>query len=164
MFNHSCIILDHTPWCMYSPVVQFVYRVALQMIYPNFVMVTPLALKDENNVWTLQWRHNERDGFSNHRVSIVCSTICSTTDKKSLQSSASPWPLRGEFADEFPAQRASNAENDDVIMKTIVSANNTFLAAKLPLVLQPYSPTNPPRRTQSICPCSSRTFCPNHCH
>ena len=38
---------------------------------------------------TLQWRHNERDGVSNHRLTIAYSTVCSGTDERTLQSSAS---------------------------------------------------------------------------
>ena len=37
----------------------------------------------------LQWRHNERDGGSNHRVSIVCSIVCSGADLRKHQRSAS---------------------------------------------------------------------------
>ena len=41
----------------------------------------------------LQWRHNECDGVSNH--SIVCTTICSGSDQKIHQSSASLAFVRG---------------------------------------------------------------------
>ena len=30
----------------------------------------------------LQWRHNERDGVSNHRRLVVCSTVCSGADQR----------------------------------------------------------------------------------
>ena len=54
-------------------------------------------------------------------VSIVYSTVCSDADKKTIKAPRH-WPLWEEFTavtDEFPTQRASNAENfsiDDVIM------------------------------------------------
>ena len=61
---------------------------------------------------SLQWRHNERNGVSNHRR-LVCSTVCSGADQRKHQSSASlafvmgihRWPV------DSPAQRASSAEN-----------------------------------------------------
>ena len=37
----------------------------------------------------LHWRHNERDGVSKNRVSIVCSTVCLRTDQRKHESSAS---------------------------------------------------------------------------
>ena len=53
-------------------------------------------------------------------VSIICSTVCSGTDQRKHQTPRH-WPLWGNppVTHEFPAQRASNAENvpiDDVIM------------------------------------------------
>ena len=46
---------------------------------------------------TLQWRHNDRDGVSNHCVSIVCSTVCSGADRKKNIKAPRQWPLWGEF-------------------------------------------------------------------
>ena len=37
----------------------------------------------------LQWRHNERDGVSNHQSSIVYSIVCSGADQRKHQRSAS---------------------------------------------------------------------------
>ena len=37
---------------------------------------------------SLRWRHNECDSLSNHRVSIVCSTVGSGVDQRKFQSSA----------------------------------------------------------------------------
>ena len=53
----------------------------------------------------LQWRHNDHDGVSN-RQPRGCLTVYSDADKRKHQSSAS---LAG--TGEFPAQRASYAEN-----------------------------------------------------
>ena len=44
---------------------------------------------------TLQWRHSEGIGVSNHRVSIDYSTVCSGVDKKKYQISASLAIMRG---------------------------------------------------------------------
>ena len=44
-------------------------------------------------VYTLQWRHNERDVVSN--VSNVCSTVCSGADQRSHQSPVSLAFVRG---------------------------------------------------------------------
>ena len=44
---------------------------------------------------TSQWRHNERDGVSNTDIPIVCSTLCSGTDQRKYQSSASLAFVRG---------------------------------------------------------------------
>ena len=44
---------------------------------------------------SLQWHHNERDGVSNHGVSIVYSTVCSGADQRRHQSSASLAFVRG---------------------------------------------------------------------
>ena len=43
---------------------------------------------------SLHLRHNERDGVKLTGVSIVCSTICSSTDKKSK--APRHWHLSGE--------------------------------------------------------------------
>ena len=55
----------------------------------------------------LQWRHNEHDGVSNHQPHDFYSTAYSGTDESKHQSSASLAFVTGDF----PAQRASNAEN-----------------------------------------------------
>ena len=61
---------------------------------------------------TLQWRHNEPDGILNHRRLIVYSTVCSGADQRKHQSSASlTFAGNSPVTGEFPAQRASNAEN-----------------------------------------------------
>ena len=69
---------------------------------------------------TSQWLHNERDGVSNHRISIVCSIVYSGADKKKIKAPrhGALWGETGEF----PTQRTSNAEMfpfDDVIMRTV---------------------------------------------
>ena len=67
---------------------------------------------------TLQWRQNEHDGASNHQAhNCLLKRLLRRRSKK-----ASKLRVTGlcegnsPVAGEFPAQRASNAENDDVIM------------------------------------------------
>ena len=73
---------------------------------------------------SLHWRHNELDGVSNHRcLGYLPNRLFRRRSKKTLKLRVTGLcegysPMRGEF----PAQRASNAENvsiwlfDDVIM------------------------------------------------
>ena len=61
-------------------------------------------------------------------LTIVYSTVYSGADKKNIKAPRH-WPLRGEFTDEFPAQRASTTENvssDDVIMSFVQSPNTYY--------------------------------------
>ena len=62
---------------------------------------------------TLQWRHNERDGVSNHQR-LLCLLNCSSRRRSKKTSKlrvtghcAGNSPVTGEF----PAQKASNVEN-----------------------------------------------------
>ena len=45
--------------------------------------------------FTEQWRHHKCDGVSNHRVSVIFSTVCSGADQRKYQSSASLAIVRG---------------------------------------------------------------------
>ena len=47
------------------------------------------------NPCPLRWRHNESDGGSNHRLTIVCSTVYAGTDQRKHQGSASLAFVRG---------------------------------------------------------------------
>ena len=63
---------------------------------------------------SLQWRPNERDCVSITSLSIVYPIVCSGVDQRKHQSSASLAFVRGIHRwppGEFPAHRASNAEN-----------------------------------------------------
>ena len=65
-------------------------------------------------LYTLHWRHNERDGVSYHRRP-GCSIVCSGADERKHQSSASLAFVRGIHQ----SQRVSNTKMfpfDDVIM------------------------------------------------
>ena len=54
---------------------------------------------------SLQWRHNERDGVSNHQPHDC---LLKAQIKENIKAHR---PLWGEFTGEFPTQRSSNAEN-----------------------------------------------------
>ena len=58
---------------------------------------------------TLQWRHNGRDGVSNHQPHH-CLPNRLFRLKENIKAPRH-WPLCGEFTGEFPAKMASNAEN-----------------------------------------------------
>ena len=57
--------------------------------------IPPTVLFSLFGVWPLQWLHSGRDGVSNHRRLIVYSTVCSGTDQRKHQSSASLALVRG---------------------------------------------------------------------
>ena len=61
----------------------------------------------------LQWRHNERDCILNHRRLYCLLSFCSSADQRKHESSASLAFVKGNspVTGEFPAQRASKAEN-----------------------------------------------------
>ena len=50
-----------------------------------------IAMKLWCSIWSVQWRHDGRDGVSNHRLSIVYSTVYSGTYQRKHQSSAFPF-------------------------------------------------------------------------
>ena len=59
---------------------------------------------------SLKWRHNERNGVSNHQPRDCLLDGLFRQIKENIKASRQ-WPLWGEFTGEFPTQRASNAEN-----------------------------------------------------
>ena len=63
---------------------------------------------------TLQWRHNERDGVSNHQPYQPCLLNClfSRRSKKTSKLRVTGlWDGNSPVTGQFPSQRASNAEN-----------------------------------------------------
>ena len=62
---------------------------------------------------SLQWRHNGRDGVSNHQITDCLLNIYSVRDKENIKAPRHR-PLCGEFTGEFPAQMASNTESVDI--------------------------------------------------
>ena len=68
---------------------------------------------------TLQWRHNERHGVSNHQPRDCYLNLRRRSKKTSKLRVTGLCEGNSPVTDEFPAQRVSNAENasfDDVIM------------------------------------------------
>ena len=87
-----------------------------------FVPYTGVAHNQPRNIFTnpLRWRHNDRDGVSNHQphdclLNRLFGRISKKTSKlrvTGLCAGNSPW------TGEFPAQRASNAENVSINLMT----------------------------------------------
>ena len=67
---------------------------------------------------TLQWRHNERDGVSNHRLSIAHWTVCSGANQRKYRR----WPLWGEFTGDIPRTKGQwrGKSFDYVIMLSLM--------------------------------------------
>ena len=58
--------------------------------------------------WSLQWRHNERDGVSNHQPNDCLLTRLFRRDQRKHNSSASlafVWGIRSAVTGDFPTQR-----------------------------------------------------------
>ena len=67
---------------------------------------------------TIQWHHNERDGVSKHRR-LHCLLNCwlrRRSKKTSKLRVTGLCAVNSPVTGEFPEQKASNAENDDVTM------------------------------------------------
>ena len=80
---------------------------------------------------SLQWSHNYRDGVSNHRRldCLLNRLIRRRSQKTSKLRVRGFYEGRSPVTSDFPAQRASNAENvlpiDDVIMEKPVGEYST---------------------------------------
>ena len=70
-------------------------------------------------ILSLQWRHNGRDGVLNQQPSltIVYSNVYSGADQRKHQSSASLAFVNSLVTGEFPAQKASNAEDASIWLR-----------------------------------------------
>ena len=94
---------------------------------------------------TLQWRHNEPDGFSNHKPhDCLLNRLFGRRSKKRSKPRvtglcAGNSPVTGEF----PAQRASNAEmfpfDDVIMMDTYMMTFRGLALIKLWIILVPES-------------------------
>ena len=75
---------------------------------------------------TLEWRHNGRDGVSNHQPAIVYSTVYSSVNQRKKTSKL---PVTGlcvgnsPVTGEFPAQMASNAEKVSIGWRHLAVCN-----------------------------------------
>ena len=76
------------------------------------ITICAVSLWRHSNTTSLHWRHNDHDGVSNHQPH-GCSLNRFQTQIKENIKAPRHWPLCGEFTGtgEFPAQRASYAEN-----------------------------------------------------
>ena len=75
-----------------------------------------------DSVHTLQWRHNERNGISNHQPhDCLLNPLFKVQIKENIKAPRH-WPLCGEFTGDWwiPSTKGQNAKNfpfDDVIMR-----------------------------------------------
>ena len=77
----------------------------------------------------LRWRHNDHDGVSNHQPhGCLLNRLFRRRSKKTSKLRAGHRPLCGEFTGtgEFPAQRASYAENVSIWWRHHVTATCVF--------------------------------------
>ena len=79
-----------------------------------------------NFLETLHWRHNDEDSVSNHQPHVCLLNRLFRRRSKKTSKAPRHWPLCGEFTGtgEFPAQRASNAENVSIWWRHHVFAIN----------------------------------------
>ena len=61
--------------------------------------------------YSLRWRHNDRDGVSNHQLCLPKRLIRRGSKKTSKLLVTGLWEGNSSVTGEFPAQRSSNAEN-----------------------------------------------------
>ena len=95
----------------------------VSQIYTNikdttYNLLTPLEKRDPPQR-SLQWRHNERDGISNHqRLDCLLNRLFRRTLKKTSKLCVTGLcEGNSPVAGEFPAQRASNAENVPILWR-----------------------------------------------
>ena len=103
-------------------VVCFVYVIACQLFPLIFFSVVDLVaanfLTNSGEIWlyhymALQWRHNDHDGVSNHQPrDCLLNRLFRCRSKKTLKLRVTGLCVgNSSVTVEFPAQRASNAEN-----------------------------------------------------
>ena len=94
------------------------------------------------SIYSLQWRHNQRDGVSNHHVMMVYLTVSSSTDQKKHQSSASSafvWGIHGWLENSLHKGSITRKSFpfDDVIMLDVLApevwSHNALLLKHWPL-------------------------------
>ena len=82
-----------------------IFRVQHEVGQFRISHITSCSIQLDNSVHSSQWRHNERDGVSNHRH-LHCLLNCWFRRRSNKTSK-----YRVTVTGEFPTQRASNAEN-----------------------------------------------------
>ena len=109
----SSDFVDHFQWCHLSNIIQnrrsLTDKFAKTCVFKSLVNTVPTDYLAALFIVALQWRHNERDGISNHQP-YDCSL--NRLVKENIKAPRH-WPLCGNspVTGELSAQRASNAEN-----------------------------------------------------
>ena len=101
-------LLDiHSPWCKALSVVITIGQCGFSNIQWTWTIISMVA------VITLQWRHNERDGVSNHQPHdcFLKRLFRHKSNKTSKFHITGLCEGNSPVTSEFPAQRASNPEN-----------------------------------------------------
>ena len=76
------------------------------------VYIKNIRIKLYDTVQSLQWRHNDHSGASNHRLhDCLINRLFTHRSKKTSKFRVTGLCEGASVTDEFPAQRASNAEN-----------------------------------------------------
>ena len=103
---------DYKTLCGESPPVRWFGRTATQKWSYGSSSIARIKMSPVFLV-TLQWRHNGRDGVSNHpRLDCLLNRLFSRRSKKTSKLRViGPCDGNSPVTDEFPAQRSSYAEN-----------------------------------------------------
>ena len=93
-----------------------VYACGLVPVYYTRILQIIYSLRGQTSnrkISSLQWRHNDHDGVSNHQPhGCILNRLLRAQIKENIKAPRH-WPLCGEVTGtgEFPTQRASNVEN-----------------------------------------------------
>ena len=115
------VSIDSSLWCKMAAALEMVTRTAwMKMIIEKNILTYGIALMEWDSIglqiWsrvTLQWSHNEHDGVSNHpHFDCFLNILFDRRSKKTLKLRFTGFcEGNPQVTGEFPAQRASNAEN-----------------------------------------------------
>ena len=86
----------------------------------------------------LQWRHNERDGVSNHwRLDGLLSRLFRRRAKKTLKLRVtSPCVVNSLVTGEYPSQRATNTENVTILWRHHVTCHSWFREVVMAIIVK----------------------------
>ena len=107
------------PWPMYY------HRKGLLVMRKVFTCHDVIILKPQHPISSLQWRHDEHDSVSNHKPhACLLNRLFKAQIKENIKAPRHWWPVTSEF----PAQRASNAENISIWWRHHDIRDNNFSA------------------------------------
>ena len=108
LFHHGG--LDKLPLMFWHGLINVYVSLSLILMY---LYITSVALGQLNAACIIQWRHNERDGVSNHQpCDYLLKRLLRRRSKKTSKLRVTGLCEGNSLVTgEFPAQRASNAEN-----------------------------------------------------